>query len=85
MKNYTLKLYKTNGKIETVRTHKKKRFIRILRTINWQSMGLRKTYLKVSYGKKTCNYGCLCDFYNDGYYDNKEDLLQTFQYFDEED
>lgn len=49
MKNYTLKLYKTNRKIETVRTKKKKRFLRILRTINWQN-GIRKAHIKVSYG-----------------------------------
>lgn len=85
MKNYTLKLYKNNGKIETVRTRKKKRFLRILRTINWQLDGIRRAYLKVSYGKKKCNYDCLCDFYNDGYYDNKEELLQTFKYFDDGD
>ena len=85
MKNYTLKLYRNNGKIETVRTHKKKRFLKILRTINWQSVALRKTYIKVSYGKKICNYGCLCDFYNEAYCNNKEELLEIFKYFDDED
>lgn len=85
MKNYSLKLYKKNGKIEIVRTRKKRRFLRIIRTINWQSMGLRKTYIKACYGKKMCNSRCLCDFYNDGYYNNKEELLQAFKYFDDED
>ncbi len=85
MKNYTLKLYKTNGEVETVRTKKKRRFLRNIRTINWQLDGIKKAYIKVSYGKKMCNYGCLCDFYNDGYCDNKEELLQTFRYFDYED
>ncbi len=85
MKNYTLKLYKNNGKIEIVRTKKKMRFLRNIRTINWQNRGIKKAYLKVSYGKKICISGCLCDFYNDGYYDNKEELLQTFKYFDGED
>ncbi len=85
MKNYTLKLFRTIGKIETVRTKKKMRFLRNIRTINWQLDGIRKAYLKVSYGKKMCNYGCLCDFYNDGFYDNKEELLDVFKYFDEED
>lgn len=83
MKNYTLKLYKTNGKAEKVRTRKKKRFLRIIRTINWKN-GVKKAYLKVSYGKKLCNYGCLCDFYNDTYCNNIEELLEMFRYFDDE-
>lgn len=83
MKNYTLKIYKNNRKIETVRTRKKKRFLRIIRTINWKNV-IKKTYLKVSYGKKICNFGCLCDFRNDGCYTNQEELLQAFLYFDEE-
>lgn len=84
MKNYTLKIYRTSGKIETIRTRKKKRFFRILRTINWQD-GVKKTYLKVSYDKKICNFGCLCEFYNDGWYFNKEDLMWAYRAFDAED
>lgn len=84
MKIYTLKLYKSNGKIESVRTKKKRRFVRILRTINWQN-GIKRAYLKVSYGKKICVKGCLCDFYNDGYYTNKKELLEVFKYFNDED
>lgn len=85
MKNYSLKLYKSNGKIETVRTKKKMRFLRNIRTINWQTMDIKRAYLKVSYGKKICKYGCLCDFYNDGYYNSKEELVEIFKYFDAED
>ncbi len=83
MNNYTLKLYKNNGEVETVRTKKKKRFFRILRMIDWQNH-IKNAYLKISYGKKKCTEGCLCDFYNDGYYANKEDMLETFKYFNEE-
>jgi len=83
MKNYTLKLYKNNGKVEIVRTKKKKRFLKIIRTINWQN-DIKKVYLKVSYGKRKCIEGCICDFYNDGLYENKGELLQTFKYFDDE-
>lgn len=85
MKNYILKLYKPDGKVKTLRTKKKKRFLKIIRTINWQTMGIRKAYLKVSYGKKNCNFGCLCEFYNDTYCNNKEELLDMFKYFDDED
>lgn len=84
MKNYTLKIYKTNGKVKTVRTKKKKRFLKNIATINWELKGIKKVYLKVLYGKKICNFGCLCEFHNDGFYDNKKELLQVFKYFDEE-
>lgn len=83
MKNYTLKLYEDNEEIQTVRTHKRKRFLRNLRTINWQN-GIKKAYIKVSYGKKICNYGCLCDFYNETYCNNQKELLQMLKYFDDE-
>lgn len=85
MKNYTLKLYKNNEKIETLRTKKKKRFLRNIRTRNWKDAGIKRAYIKVSYGKKICNYGCLCEFYNDIYYYTKDELLQMFKYFDGED
>lgn len=84
MKNYTLKLYKNNGKVEIVRTRKKKRFLRNIRTINWQNRDIKRAYLKVFYGKKICNYGCSCDFHNDTYCSNQKELLQMFKYFDDE-
>jgi hypothetical protein len=84
MKNYTLKLYKTNGKIEIVRTHKRKRFLRNIGTKNWEN-GIINAYLKVSHGKGICNYGCLCNFYNDTYCNSKKELLEMLNYFDEED
>lgn len=83
IKNYTLRLHKNGGKVETVRTKKRKRFLRILRTIKWGT-GILRGYIKVSYGKKICVDGYLCEFYNDGYYDNKEDLLEVFKVFNEE-
>lgn len=84
MKNYTLKLYKNNGKVEIVRTKKKKRFLRIIGTINWKN-DIKKAYLKIYYGKRICNYGCSCDFHNDGYCNNKEELFYILKYFDDED
>jgi len=83
MKNYTLKVYKNNGKVEIVRTRKQKRFSRIIRTINWQ-IGIKKAYVKVSYGKYKCSKGCVCEFYNDGYCNSKKELLDLLEYFDEE-
>lgn len=85
MKNYTLKLYTNNEKIETFRTKKKKRFLRNIRTKNWENRDIKRAFLKVSYGKKICNFGCLCEFYNDTYCYNKEELLEMFKYFDDKD
>lgn len=44
----------------------------------------KKSYVKVSYGKKECNFGCICEFYNDGEYANKVDLLKAIRDFLEE-
>ena len=83
MKKYTLKVYKSNKKVEIIRTKKKKSFLKNLRMIDWQN-GIKKAYLKVSYGKKVCNFGCLCKFWNDGYYHSKEELTTTgYLSFDE--
>lgn len=82
-KNYTLKVLRNGKEIQRVRTHRKKRFVRILRMINWQH-GNIKAYIKVSYGKKKDAYGKLSEFYNDGWYKTKEDLLKVFIYFDNE-
>lgn len=84
MKNYTLKLYKNNGKIEAIRTRKKMRFLKNIGTINWQTMGIKRAYLKVSYEKKICILECLCKFYNDTYCNTKEELIQMLKYFDDE-
>jgi hypothetical protein len=83
MKNYALKLYKNSGKVETFRTKKKKRFLRNIRTINWGNKVVN-AYLKVSYGKFLCVHGCVCNFFNDGFYESKKELLEDFRYFDEE-
>jgi hypothetical protein len=83
MKKYASKLYRTNGKRETFRTTKQKRFLKNIRMINWQS-GICKVYLKVSYGKEKCVSGCICEFFNDTYCYNKEELLDMFNYFNKE-
>ncbi len=82
MKKYLLKIYKTDGKIETVRTKKEKRFLKFIRTVNWQN-SIKKAYIKVSYGKRMCANNCLCEFYNDGSYETKQELVEAFNYFDD--
>lgn len=81
--NFTLKVTKNRANIQMVRTHSVRRFLNNLRTINWQN-GPLKVYLRVSYEKQVCNFGCLCNFYNDGWYENKENLWLAFDAFKEE-
>jgi len=66
-----------------VRTHSKRRFLNHLRTIKWQYKGI-KVYIRVSYGKKVDVFGKLSTFYNDGLYENKEDLWSAFNAFKED-
>jgi hypothetical protein len=47
-------------------------------------VNFEKAYLKVTYGKAICNLGCLCEFYNDGWYYSKEDLKQALDNFRKE-
>lgn len=82
--NFTLRVIKNNKTIQRVKTHSIRRFTNRLRTINWQNRPL-KVYLRVSYGRKKCAQGCICTFYNDGWYYNKKDLLWAFDAFTEED
>lgn len=82
MKNYLVKFYYSSGKVETVRTKKKKAFLKNIAMKKRQN-GIKKVYLKVSYGKKICGQVCLCEFLNETYC-NSKDLLDYFKYFDAE-
>ena len=70
---FALKVIKNSEVVKKYTTHSKKRFIKNLRTINWED-GLLKVYLKVNYGKH---------FYNDGVYENEIDLWFAFKAFTE--
>ena len=82
--NLTLKVYKNGKLVDRVRTHSKRQFTTHLRTINWQNSPLR-VYIRVSYGKNKCIKGCLCTFYNDGWYEDEKELLKAVKAFMEED
>jgi len=73
-----LKIRRNSGHIKTYHTTKTKRFYAILKAENFQ-----KAYLKVSYGKQKTNFGKIEDFYNDGDYETKTELLQAFRAFTE--
>lgn len=81
--NYTIKVYKNGKVVQKVTTHKIRRFLKSLRLINFQNEVL-KVYLKVTYGKFIDAYGKKSLFYNDGTYDNKEDLWWAFNAFTEQ-
>lgn len=80
--NFTFKVVKDGKIIDRCQTHSKRRFYNKLRTINWQNKP-SNVYLRVSYGKKLTNYNRLENFYNDGEYQTKQELLEAFTAFTE--
>lgn len=79
--NFTLKiLEKGRAEVRRYQTHSKRRFLNRIRTINWGSSGL-KVYVRVSYGKHENDSGKRTTFYNDGWYESKEDLWLTLSAF----
>lgn len=82
--NFTYKVVRNGKEIDRLRTHSIRRFLSHLRTINWCN-GRPSVYLRVSYGKHIDNFGKFVTFYNDGDYENKDDLWQAFEAFTEKD
>lgn len=80
--NFTLKVIRENKVVQTVRTHSKRRFLNSLRTINWGDEGI-KACLRVSYGKQKDVWDKMATFYNDGFYEKKEEFWQAFKAFKE--
>lgn len=78
--NYTFRMIRDGKTIDRCQTHSKRRFYNKIRTINWQNSSL-KVYLRVSYGKQECNQRCVCNFYNDGWYNSKEELMSALNAF----
>ena len=80
--NYTFRVVKDGKTIDRCQTHSNRRFYNRIRTINWQDSPL-KVYLRVSYGRRECNLGCMCNFYNDGEYETSQDLMKALEAFTE--
>ncbi len=73
----TLKLTKPDGRIAQYTTHNKiNRFYYIARHDKFL-----KAKIKVSYGKKECSQGCICEFSNEAEVFTKSDLLETIRAF----
>jgi len=79
---FTLKITKNGKTVSKMRTYKIRRFLKVIRSLNWQD-SVSLSYIKVGYGKKVDNYGKLTNFHNDGEYDNKEDFWWAFNAFTE--
>ena len=79
---FTVKIIENSKITYKVRTHKKKRFLKIIRSIKWQ-YSLFSVYLKVDYGKFIDNFGKRTNFYNDGTYDSAKDFWWAFNAFTE--
>lgn len=80
--NYTVKIYKNDKMVQITRTHKIKRFLKNIRSLNFKDEDI-KVYLKVDYGKRLDKEGKYTNFYNDGMYDNKDDFWWAFYAFTE--
>lgn len=78
--NFSYKLFIGDRLIDKCFTHSKRRFLKKLRTINWE-VGHFKVYLRIGYGKLLDYYGKLSNFYNEGEYNNKNDFWLAFEAF----
>lgn len=76
---FTIKTFLNGKLIHKSTTHKSRRFLIILNSINFENSNVL-AYLKVSYGKIIYK-NKLIEEYNDGYYSNRYDLLSTFKIF----
>lgn len=79
-KNYTFKVYRKGEVVFRLSTHSIRRFLNHLRTINYPK-DAEKVYLRVSYGRSPDVFGKVSTDYNDGYFENHQDLLSVFDAF----
>ncbi len=82
--NYSFRVIQNNRIVQRCQTHSIRRFTKKLGTINWEN-GVIKVNLRVNYGRYKNMYGKFINFYNDGEYETKKDLLQAFKAFIEVD
>ena len=79
-KNYTIKIYRNGQVVSRLRTHSLRRSLHHLRSINF-SKGRGKVYVRVYYGSHKDVFGNVSADCNEGYFENKEDLIQAFEAF----
>ena len=76
---FKLFLTKDTGKVTHYRSMYYSRFIQLIRHTSFI-----KAYVKISYGEKMCNRGCVCEFANWGTYETKPELIKAVKAFLEE-
>ena len=79
-KNYTIKIYKNGKVVSRLSAHSLRRSLHHLRSINF-SKGIEKVYLRVSYRSHKDVFGKVSNDRNEGYFENKKDLIQAFEAF----
>jgi hypothetical protein len=82
-KNYSLRVIKKEKIVDSIRTHLLRVFLPHLRTVISDKEAWR-AYLRVSYGKEKDSHGQWQTFYNDGWYENVEELQKAWEAFIEE-
>lgn len=81
--SFAFRVIKNGKTVGRYQAHSKHRFYNRIRSINWKE-GVDKIYLRVSYGKSIDNFGKLTNFYNDGEYKTKKNLLFALSAFIED-
>lgn len=79
---FTIKTYQEDKLVTKELTHKKRRFLKKIRSINWQTP-LIKAYVKVSEGNIPY-HNTFVECCNEGDYTNKADFWQSVNAFLEE-
>lgn len=77
---YILKVLDGRRIVRRVQTDNRRVFAQKLASLRHKSRA-EKWYLRVNYGKRKDNFGKLVDFYNDGDYTNKKQLVQAYKAF----
>ncbi len=79
--NFTYKVVRNGKTVAKCQTHSVRRFFHKTRSIKWQNG--QSVYLRVSYGKGLNNRGEKVQFYNEGEYTTKEELIAALDAFTE--
>jgi hypothetical protein len=78
--SFLFKVIKNDKTIQRYQTRSKRRFYNRVRTINWRN-NPSKVYLRVNYGRAMTVQGKMANFWNDGYYETKEDFWGALKAF----
>lgn len=81
MKKMILKIWSENSRKPTTKLYKAsgRRFVSSI-----VPNSFKKAYVSVSYGKKLCNFNCLCEFSNEAEATTKPAFLKLIRDFMEE-